>query len=150
MKRLIKKGFSIIELLFVMVILAALAAIAIQRTSSTELASMRSDMKNIIASLQLKYADKQDYALVVPSAITGAVADYATGLYVSGDLRIPVTKGNIIDIKVVTNTGTCTNEKDSELVDNGFEIKIYNMEIPDKAIKFNSCTDNKIELIDIK
>jgi prepilin-type N-terminal cleavage/methylation domain-containing protein len=34
MKRLIKKGFSMVELLFVMVVLAALAAIAIPNMSS--------------------------------------------------------------------------------------------------------------------
>ena len=52
MKRLIKKGFSMVELLFVMVILAALAAIAIPNmssgTDSANRTAMRSDLTNAL------------------------------------------------------------------------------------------------------
>ena len=148
MNKMVKKGFSMIELLFVMVILAALAAIAIPSmssgTESATLTSMRSDMKNIMALLQSKYVDKQDYALVIPSDIENVEADDKTGLYVSGDLKIPITRGNAVSISSTTGaTGSCTADGQ------GFEISISNDNIPGKAVKFNSCTDGKIIMKDI-
>lgn len=64
-----KKGFSMIELLFVMVILAALTAIAIPNMSGGERAaaitSAFSDTRNIINLVQSKYIEKQDYAAIL-------------------------------------------------------------------------------------
>lgn len=157
MKNTVKKGFSIIELIFVMVILVALAAIAIPSINiysddeKQTLAQMKFDLEEAIYKTTKDYINKKDFSLVIPNAITGAEAIEGINKYIYKDLELQLFNKNIIDIKSVTNEGSCTNEKDSELyVNNGFEIKIYNKKMPDKAFKFNSCTNNKIELIDIK
>ncbi len=148
MKRLVKKGFSMIELLFVMVILAALAAIAIPSmssgTESATLTSMRSDMKNIMALLQSKYVDKQDYALVVPTAITTAAAGtdgFATGVTLADNAKIPLSAGNVLTITANSAAaGTCT------AAGQGFEITITNPNVAGKSAVFNSCTSGKIQV----
>ena len=146
MNKMVKKGFSMIELLFVMVILAALTAIAIPSmssgTESAALTSMKSDMNNIITLLQSKYVDKQDYALVVPTNFENKVANDKTGLYVSGDLKIPITRGNAVSIYSTGGIGSCT------AAGQGFSIVISNPNVP-KFVTFNSCTDGKIIMQDI-
>lgn len=71
MKRLIRKGFSMVELLFVMVILAALAAIAIPNMSSgansAAMVSMQSDSKNLISLILSEYAKTGDLTQVIPA-----------------------------------------------------------------------------------
>ncbi len=154
MNKMVKKGFSMIELLFVMVILAALAAIAIPSmssgTESATLTSMRSDMKNIMALLQSKYVNNQDYGFIINGGVSATTQDAATGYAVNplaaadgAQTNIPLSKGNILTITSNSGAaGTCT------AAGQGFEITISNDNIPGKAVKFNSCTDGKMIMQD--
>ena len=150
MNKMVKKGFSMIELLFVMVILAALAAIAIPSmssgTESATLTSMRSDMKNIMALLQSKYVDTQDYSVIIGSEIkaaeandSGFASDPLVNSKTSESTNIPLSQGNSVTITANTAAeGSCT------AAGQGFEISISNTNVPGKTTKFNSCTDGKI------
>lgn len=59
------KGFALIELLIVVVIIAILAAIAIPRFSATRekayFAAMRADLKNLASQQEIYYADEYSY-----------------------------------------------------------------------------------------
>lgn len=145
MKKMVRKGFSMIELLFVMVILASLAAIAIPSmssgTDSAALTSMRSDARNIIALVQSKYIDTQDYKKVLND--TTAFSAYAEESGFSentlvDNTQIPLSKNNSVDIIPLLCNGTGDY--------NGFEIIVRNSEYTEKFISYNSCVDGKIQI----
>ncbi|MCT7596079.1 type II secretion system protein [Aliarcobacter butzleri] len=148
MNKLVKKGFSMIELLFVMVILAALAAIAIPSmssgTESATLTSMTSDVRNAMTTMQAKYVDKQDYSEIVVNEITdvGAGTDgFATVALVDG-AKIPLSKGNLITITAnAAAAGTCT------AAGQGFEITVSNPTISGKTVVFDSCNDSRVHTV---
>jgi prepilin-type N-terminal cleavage/methylation domain-containing protein len=61
-----RKGFTLIELLIVVVIIGILAAIAIPKFANTKekavVASMKSDLRNLVTSQEAFFSDNQDYA----------------------------------------------------------------------------------------
>ena len=61
-----RKGFSLIELLIVVVIIGILAAIAIPKFANTKekayIAQMKSDLKNLASAQESYFADKNTYA----------------------------------------------------------------------------------------
>ena len=61
-----RKGFSLIELLIVVVIIGILAAIAIPKFANTKekayIAQMKSDLKNLASAQESFFADKNTYA----------------------------------------------------------------------------------------
>ena len=61
-----RKGFTLIELLIVVVIIGILAAIAIPKFANTKekavLASMKSDLRNLVTAEEGFFSDNQDYA----------------------------------------------------------------------------------------
>jgi type IV pilus assembly protein PilA len=61
-----RKGFTLIELLIVVVIIGILAAIAIPKFANTKekavLASMKSDLRNLVTAQEGFFSDKQTYA----------------------------------------------------------------------------------------
>jgi type IV pilus assembly protein PilA len=68
-----RKGFTLIELLIVVVIIGILAAIAIPKFANTKekavLASMKSDLRNLVTAQEAFFSDNQTYA---STALPGA------------------------------------------------------------------------------
>ena len=77
-----RKGFTLIELLIVVVIIGILAAIAIPKFNDTKekayLASMKSDLRNLIVAEDAYYADFDAYTTSIP------VANYTVSTGVTG------------------------------------------------------------------
>jgi type IV pilus assembly protein PilA len=67
-----RKGFTLIELLIVVVIIGILAAIAIPKFANTKekavLASMKSDLRNLVTAQEAFFSDNQDYAGSIAAA----------------------------------------------------------------------------------
>lgn len=73
----LKSGFSMLELVVVMLIMGTLAGIAISKMSGSDKgaikASMKSDARSAIASINACYADKLSYQLCDTKAKVGGV-----------------------------------------------------------------------------
>jgi prepilin-type N-terminal cleavage/methylation domain-containing protein len=96
MRNTIRKGFTLIELLIVVVIIGILAAIAIPKFANTKekayLASMKSDLRNLVTAEEAYFADFQAYTAVTASNLLGAPsADAATGFVPSAGVSISAT-----------------------------------------------------------
>lgn len=105
-----RKGFTLIELLIVVVIIGILAAIAIPKFANTKekaiLASMKSDLRNIVTSQEGFYFDNADYA----GAITSGPQVNGTGGV--GKISFVPSQGNVLTLTYIGVTGykaTMTN-----------------------------------------
>src|SRR4026208_2299367 len=82
MSNKIRKGFTLIELLIVVVIIGILAAIAIPKFANTKekayLATMKSDLRNLITAQEAYFADNTAYTTALPATM------YATSTGVTG------------------------------------------------------------------
>ena len=71
-----RKGFTLIELLIVVVIIGILAAVAIPKFSNTKskayVASMKSDLKNLVSTQESYFADKNQYGGSGATGVEGA------------------------------------------------------------------------------
>ena len=131
MKNTLRKGFTLVELLFVMAIIAILAGFAIANLKdSSKVAtvnSIKNDVRNAIAVEQTYFAENQAY-------------DTASGSGTNGNLtgdkgaRFSISKGNTLDI----TTEDCG---DGTL---GYSITGTNDQYAD-TVTFDSCTDGKIQ-----
>ena len=133
-----RSGFTMVELLFVMAVLAALAAIAIPQlkggTESATVTSMRSDARNAISTAQAFYATNE----VMPDNGTftdpGGNGFSEKGLDGQAEAvsayKLPISKGNTIEI--VKDSDSC------------FTLKVSNTNTP-KTIDYDSCADGKIK-----
>ncbi len=141
-----KKGFSIIELLFVMVLISSISAIAVQKMNNqdnTIILGLSADAKNIIHVLQSKNVEHTNFATVLPSNISGEGNENGFIYLVDGS-ALSLTKGNRIDyLNSEGNIGSCN------LSNQGFYFILSNSKLPNKYIAFNSCFDNKLKITEI-
>lgn len=79
-----RNGFTIIELLIVIVVIAILAALAIPQFANTKertyIASMRNDLRNLETAQEAYYADFQGY--------TGNMSDLSRLFYASPNVTV--------------------------------------------------------------
>ena len=104
-----RKGFTLIELLIVVVIIGILAAIAIPKFANTKekavVASMKSDLKNLVAAQEAFFSDNQDYAGSVGATQTNGTAG-------AGVMAFTPSANNVIDMNYTSAAGwsaTVTN-----------------------------------------
>ena len=97
------KGFTLIELLIVVVIIGILAAIAIPKFANTKekavLASMKTDLRNIVTAQEAFYFDNSDYA---GSTTNGVQVNALAG---AGKITFLPSTGNVLALTYVSNTG---------------------------------------------
>ena len=96
------KGFTLIELLIVVVIIGILAAIAIPKFANTKqkavVASMKSDLRNLVTAQEAFFSDNNDYA--------GSVAATQTnGLAGAGVVAFTPSTGNVLTLTYVDAAG---------------------------------------------
>lgn len=147
----IRNGFSMIELLFVMVIVAALITIAVPVFNSANKAeaitSMKSDMRNYI-NVMVNYKMYNDnYAeLDIPDlrdqSGDGFVDDGSSDILINEN-KLPISKKNWVEMY----GKDCVNSGDQQ----GFYIRVYNKEYRDEngdypVVYFNSCTDSYMHM----
>src|SRR2546421_7985723 len=97
-----RKGFTLIELLIVVVIIGILAAIAIPKFANTKgkayLASMKSDLRNLVTAEEAFFADSVKYSTKVTSKVGGVSCTPA-----AGDVSWCPTTGN--NLSRIQDTG---------------------------------------------
>jgi type IV pilus assembly protein PilA len=137
-----RSGFTMVELLFVMAVLAALAAIAIPQlkggSDSATMTSMRSDAKNAITEAQTFYSINDSF----PGTSANYIDKDGDGLSdtifggADGTNNIAISKDNTVNYQ--KKAGDC------------FFIKVTNPNLPKKSIQFDSCNSGKITTVTAK
>ena len=144
MKSTLRQGFTLVELLFVMAIIAILAGFAIANlkgsSKTATVNSMKNDARNAIAVEQTYFAENQVYDSADCSAYDSTGNAYDTGKCQGDDqaatgtpIEISVSKGN----EVVTSTKDCGDGT------TGFTVDVTNNNIND-SVTYDSCTNGKI------
>ena len=144
MKSTLRQGFTLVELLFVMAIIAILAGFAIANlkdsSKTATVNSMKNDARNAIAVEQTYFAEHQAYDSADCSAYASGYNAYDTGKCQGDDqagtgtpIEISVSKGN----EVVAGTKDCGDGT------KGFTLNVTNTQYGDN-VTFDSCTNGKI------
>lgn len=105
-----RTGFSLIELLIVVVIIGILAAIAIPKFADTKrkayITAMKSDLKNMVSAAEAYYSDNNSYvglpSPVGSSGVTLTVTGSATGW------KANALHANVVGAVCTIGTGTDT------------------------------------------
>jgi type IV pilus assembly protein PilA len=104
-----RKGFTLIELLIVVVIIGILAAIAIPKFANTKekavVASMKSDLRNLVTAQEAFFSDNQDYAGGGPYVGDGTQYTQANGTAGAGTLAFTPSANNTIVVVYVDAAG---------------------------------------------
>jgi len=110
-----RKGFTLIELLIVVVIIGILAAIAIPKFANTKekavVASMKSDLRNLVTAQEAFFSDNQDYAGGTYKG-DGTVYTQTNGLAGAGRLAFTPSANNTVVLSYIDAAGwkaTSTN-----------------------------------------
>lgn len=129
-----RKGFTLVELLFVMAIIAILAGFAIANMQGSKdtavITSMKNDARNATATEATSLANFQEY-----DTVATATAGDAHGK-VQGDLghvTFGLSKGNLIQVV----NSNCQNGS------TGYKITITNDKLAD-TVSYDSCVDSSI------
>lgn len=135
-----KSGFSLMELLIVMVILAGLATMIIPNMSSgteaAKLTSMRNDARTAISTLQAKYIDSQDYTSVIGGSaltLTDGDDDGLADTALADTTVLQLSAGNSITVEATSSD--C------------YTISVGNSQVSEKTIDYDSCNSGKIQLV---
>ena len=133
----VRSGFTMVELLFVMAVLAALAAIAIPQlkggTDSAALTSMQSDTRNFITDVNTYFAQNQ----ALPAADSFSDGTNNDGLSETnlGDSPVPISKNNTIEYSLDTDSGaTC------------YKLSTTSTALTGKKVTYDSCGTGKIKI----
>ena len=137
MTKTLRKGFTLVELLFVMAIIAILAGFAISKlspaTKTAEINKMKNDARTAIAIQQTYFAENQVY-------------DNADG---AGDANGVLVGDNGAKFSISSNDTLTTASKDCGDGTIGFTVKVTNpTNVPGKQVSYDSCTDGKIQYVD--
>jgi len=136
MKSTMKKGFTLVELLFVMAIISILAGFAIANLNdSTKVAvanSMKSDARGAIIAQQTEFANAQAYT-AISCGETGSDTKN-NGLCTTGNVRTAFSKGNTITVA----TKTCTDGSA------GYTVALANATYTSEKVEFDSCLDGSL------
>ena len=100
-----RKGFTLIELLIVVVIIGILAAIAIPKFANTKekavVASMKSDLRNLVTAQEAFFSDNQDYAAGGPYIGDGTIYTQLNGLGCTGALTFNPSANNTVTVTCI-------------------------------------------------
>jgi len=136
-KTTLRKGFTLVELLFVMAIIAILAGFAIANlkdsSKTASINGMKNDARAAIAIQQTYFAENQTY-------------DNADG---TGDANGVLVGDNGAKFSISNNDTLTTASKDCGDGTIGFTVKVVNpTNVPGKQVSYDSCTDGKIQYVD--
>jgi len=140
MKQTIKKGFTLVELLFVMAIISILAGFAIANLNdSTEVAiltSMKSDARNAILAQQQFISKTGNYVKI--NCKEGV--DDTNGICEKTGFKTAISKGNNLSI----NTFNCTPLQGGG---KGYRIGVSNPKYKnvERGVEYKKCTGGRIE-----
>ena len=135
-----RRGFTMIELIFVVIFLGIMAAIAIPKimgsTESATLASMKNDARANISAMQTYYVAVQEYpqSQLIDGGEKGrqvVAENKSTGVKV----KLVASPHN----KVSLHREDCDGEP-------GFSIEVTS-DKTDKSVTYNSCTDASIQVV---
>jgi type II secretory pathway pseudopilin PulG len=140
-----RKAFSMIKLLFVMITIAALIAIVVPNYKAAKdnmyILNMKNDVVTAIDTINSKYLISEDYRTILPYDSTMSDDDddgYTDITLLDNTTRLPVSEYSSI---VFTE-----NDCDADgYANDGFVITVSNPNVS-KYITFDSCLDNEIKV----